>query len=445
MEKITPPRPSYLYPTPGRVGLVLAGGAARGAYEVGVVQYIAEEIAKAIGRDPPLDIICGTSVGAINGCALAAYADYPRSRARRLVSAWRSLRIEDVLLFSSLHFMKFVRSAFGPQPTQAQVNEDRFGGLIDASGMERIIRHNIAFPRIEEHLRSGLLTGVTTSATHIATGNTVVFVGYGGEKLPRWSSDPKVVPRRVHLQLGHALSSAAIPLLFPSVRVDGEFYCDGGLRQNVPLSPARHLGADGVLVISPRYIDEVPRMPEHPNPAARMPGPLFLAGKALNALLLDRVENDIERLQRINQILLAGESRYGDEFVPELNRTLGREGSGRGFKPMAALLIRASENMGRMAADYVRSERFAQRTGGLAGRMLRQILDYAFDDEADLLSYILFDGEFARQLIDLGWHDAKLQHDALCHFFTELCCRDHTPALGHQIARPAGPPADEPR
>ena len=196
MEKIIPSRPSYLYPTPGRVGLVLAGGAARGAYEVGVVQYIAEEIAKAIGRDPPLDIICGTSVGAINGCALAAYADYPRSRARRLVSAWRSLRIEDVLLFSSLHFMKFVRSAFGPQPTQAQVKEDRFGGLIDASGMERIIRHNIAFPRIEEHLRSGLLTGVTTSATHIATGNTVVFVGYGGEKLPRWSSDPKVVPRR---------------------------------------------------------------------------------------------------------------------------------------------------------------------------------------------------------------------------------------------------------
>lgn len=428
MDKIIPPRPSYLYPTPGRVGLVLAGGAARGAYEVGVVQYIAEEVAKAIGRDPPIDILCGTSVGAINGCALAAYADYPRSRARRLVSAWRSLRIEDVLLFSSRHFMSFLRMGFGPQPTQADVLGDRYGGLIDATGLEKIIRNNIPFARIEEHLRSGLLTGVTASATHISTGNTVVFVGYGKEDgLPRWSSDPKVIPRQVKLELGHALASAAIPLLFPSVRVDGEFYCDGGLRQNVPLSPARHLGADGVLVISPRFIDEVPPMPAKPIPTARMPGPLFLAGKAMNALLLDRVENDIERLQRINQLLLAGESRYGAEFVPELNKTLGRGGAKRSFRPLAALLVRASRNMGRMAVDYVRSDLFIKRSGGLAGRLLRQIVDYAFDDEADLLSYILFDGEFAAQLIELGWHDAKKQHQELCHFFAELCCRDHTP------------------
>lgn len=424
MEKNVPSRPSYLYPTPGRVGLVLAGGAARGAYEVGVVQYIAEEVAKAIGRDPPLDIICGTSVGAINGCALAAYADYPRSRARRLVSAWRSLRIEDVLIFSTTHLMKFVRSGIGRQPTQAEVQGDRYGGLIDATGMEKIIRTNIPFGRIEEHLRSGLLTGVTTSATHISTGNTVVFIGYGGESLPRWSSDPKVVPRHVPLQMGHALASAAIPLLFPSVRIAGEFYCDGGLRQNVPLSPARHLGADGILVVSPRYYDEIPPIAAEPNPDARMPGPLFLAGKALNALLLDRVENDIERLQKINQLLLAGKKVYGDDFVRQLNKALGRDDPQRGFRPLASLLVRASKNMGRMAAEYVRSPLFARRTDGIPGRALRQILDSAFDDEADLLSYILFDGEFAMQLIELGWHDAQQQHEALCHFFTELCCRE---------------------
>lgn len=414
-----PTRPSYLYPTPGRVALVLAGGAARGAYEIGVVQYIAEDLARALGRDPPIDIYCGTSVGAINGCALAAMADAPRSRARRLAQVWTSLRMTDVMLLRSGHVARFVGSLLGHQATIDETRGTRYGGLIDPVGMEEVIRTGISFPRIEEHLRSGLVHGVTVSVTHIATGTTVVFVGSQDKEQKQWSSDRKVVAQVVELQIEHALASAAIPLMFPAVRIDGDFYCDGGLRQNIPLSPARHLGADGILVINPRYMYESPLQPEVQTPVA-LPGPWFLIGKALNALLLDRVENDIERLRRINRMLLAGQRRFGDRFIPELNEEMGLTAPGRGLRPLAAILIDASENIGHLAAEYVRSPTFAKRNQGMLANVLRRLGEQEFADESDLLSYVLFDGEFAASLIDLGRRDARAHHDELLRFFTQL-------------------------
>lgn len=418
---MVPVRPEFLYKTPGRVALVLAGGAARGAYEVGVVQHIVEEVARDLGRDVPLDIICGTSVGAINGCGLAAFADAPRSRARRLVSQWQALKMDDVVRIRTSHLWRFARSLIGRSPLASEVTEDRYGGLIEPSGMENIIKNAIPFERITEHLRAGLLQAVTASATHIATGNTVVFISRSSHGVPRWSRDPKVVPRKVEqLRIQHALASAAIPLVFPSVRIDGEFYCDGGLRQNVPLSPARHLGANGMIVVSPRFVGEIQKIPDRPNPRAKMPSPMFLVGKALNALLLDRVENDIERLQRINSILLAGQSQFGDAFLPKLNAAMGYQNKHEGMKPLSSLLVRASDNIGKMAVDYVCSPTFAKRTPGALGRIVKKICESDEEDESDLLSYLLFDGEFAMQLIELGRRDAKAVHKDLLRFFTEL-------------------------
>jgi NTE family protein len=396
----------------------MAGGAARGAYEIGVVQYITEEIAADLGRDVPLDIICGTSVGAINGCALAAFADAPRSRARKMATQWKSLRMADVVRLHPFYLARFTASLLGKSPLQGQVSGKRYGGLIDPSGLEKVIRDGIPFGRITEHLRSGLLTGVTASTTHIATGTTVVFVAHGQPALPRWSADRKVLAQSVDLRLEHALASAAIPLMFPAVSIDDEFYCDGGLRQNIPLSPARHLGADGLLVINPLYTYDAP-LPTLPSTEVQLPGPWFLIGKALNALLLDRVENDIERLQRINSILLAGKHCYGPEFIPQINRALGKR-EPNGLRPLASLLIDASANIGLMAADYVRSPTFAARNRGVLGRLLSRIVDQDYSDESDLLSYVLFDGEFASQLIDLGRRDARARHADLCRFFTEL-------------------------
>jgi NTE family protein len=415
-------RPPYLYPTPGRVALVLAGGAARGAYELGVVQHIAEAVAADLGRDPPIDIFCGTSVGAINACALAALADAPRSRARKLVAQWQGLKMSDVVRLHPMHLMRFAASFLTTLPVSSDLRGKRYGGLIDPSGMEAIIKANISFPRITEHLRSGLLYGLSVSTTHIATGTTVVFVARGTEGVPkRWSRDRKLLVQRSELRIEHALASAAIPLMFPAVNIDGEFYCDGGLRQNVPLSPGRHLGADGLIVINPRYTYEIPlHVRQTAQKQRQLPGPWFLIGKALNALLLDRVENDIERLQRINSILLAGQRRYGPEFIEEINKTLAVKEPGRYLRPMAALLIDASANIGQLAAEYVRSPTFLAKNPGVLGTLLRRLAEDQYADESDLLSYVLFDGEFAAQLIELGRQDGRKNHAKLCRFFTEL-------------------------
>jgi NTE family protein len=203
--------------------------------------------------------------------------------------------------------------------------------------------------------------------------------------------------------------------LFPAVRIDGHYYCDGGLRQNVPLSPARRLGADGLVVINPRYIREA--RPSAAVAAARerqFPDPLFVVGKALNALMLDRIENDIRRLQKLNAVLAAGTRRYGPGFSDALNEELGRSGESA-LRPMDVVYLRASADIGVLAADYVRSPEFSKRVHGWLGRLLRRIAEG--ESEADLLSYIMFDGSFSGQLIEIGRSDARKRHDELVAFF----------------------------
>lgn len=400
-----------------RVALVLAGGAARGAYEVGVVEHIVEEVSKDLGRDVPLDILCGTSIGALNACALAAFADEPRARAARLARVWTSLRVDDLVQVDLRGIMAMVsrrlRGSGDADPIAAQE-----GGLVDPRGLERLIESEVPFARIEDHMKHGHLEALTVSTTHVATGRTVVFVQRKQSGLPPWSLDPTITPRAARIGPHHAFASAAIPILFRAVRIDGEFHCDGGLRQNVPLSPARRLGARGVIVVNPRYIDptldeEIPRSNE------AVPGPLFVLGKTLNALLLDRIDTDLARLRSINDILEAGQHAYGAGFVDEINAALG-QAKGRGLRPMRSILIRTSKDIGKIAGEYARSPAFARRTSGVAGRLIRRLASRETEDESDLLSYLLFDGELARQLIELGRDDARARHAELCAFFEEV-------------------------
>jgi NTE family protein len=403
-------------PRRGRVALVLAGGAARGAYEVGVVQHILEDVARSLGRDPPLDILCGTSVGALNTCGLAAFADYPHARARRLVDVWSHLTIDRVLKVERAELLGLMRSIVGRPPRLAP-DAQHGVGLVDPSAIEKLITDVVPFSRIQDHVRSGRLHAVTVTATHIGSGRTVVFVAKDAPLSPGWSSDPTMVGEHVVLQPVHALASAAIPLLFPAVRVGNEFYCDGGLRQNVPLSPARRLGADGIVVVSPRHLPlHQPDDVEMRANEAVFPGPLFLLGKTLNALLLDRLDSDIDRLRRINHILEAGCRRYGDGFLAEINEAMGIPPA-RAMRPLATVLVRASADIGRISAEMVRTPSFLQRNRGVVGRLMRRMADAEGRAQADLLSYLLFDGEFARALIELGRADARRQHEELCAFF----------------------------
>jgi NTE family protein len=397
-----------------RIALVLAGGAARGAYEVGVVEHILEEVSRSLGRPVPIDILCGTSVGAINACALAAFADEPKTRAARLVRQWSHLRIPHVVRVDSSEVWATFRAMLGRPPSI-----DHKGGILDPTGLQRVVAAGIPFAKITENLRAGRLHAVTVSTTHVASGRTTVFIECA-EPVPRWGRDPTINAKATHMTVAHALASAAIPFVFPPVLLDGEYHCDGGLRQNVPLSPARRLGADGMLVISPKFAaTEVSPTLAHER-ETQYPSPAFLLGKTLNAFMLDRIDNDIDRLQRITALLEAGTHLYGPDFVEKINKEMtATQGRGMGMKPIQAVLIRASQNISAMAADFVRTPAFASRAPGMVGRLLRRLAGDV-GEESDLLSYLLFDGEFAHQLMDVGREDARARHEELCRFFDKL-------------------------
>jgi NTE family protein len=397
------------------VALVLAGGGARGAYEVGAVRYILEELPKELGRDVNIDILCGTSAGAINSCFLAAYADLPKERAGMLADRWKALEIDHILKLAPIELVAFMREIVGARPKPLFGQKPR-GGIVDPAGLTKVLTDAIPFERIDEHIESGLLMAASVSTTHVGSGRTVVFVDHHERLTPRWGSHPTMDRRPRRLRLEHALASAAIPFIFPAVTIENELYCDGGLRQNVPLSPARRLGADRLLIINPHFYAAASPDPETEEDREQsFPGPAFLLGKTLNALLLDRLDGDVDRLRRINEILAAGTREYGSSFVDSINRQLGLP-TGAGLRPLETVVIRASQDIGRLCGDFVRSPGFAAKSKGLTGRALVRMAS-SEGEEADLLSYLLFDGDFAAELMALGEADARARKAELCALF----------------------------
>lgn len=396
-----------------RIALVLAGGGARGAYEVGVLRYIVDDIARALDRRVRFDIVCGTSVGAINAGMVASFADDPHQAVDRLVMAWEALTMDAIARTDPRSLWALWRALF-LRPSKPG---DGANAVFNPAGLRHLLETAIPFHRIDEMIEKGHLVAASISTTHIASGKTFVFVQRKEPGLPRWSADGTVVARAARLRAEHALASAAIPLVFPAVDIDGEMFCDGGLRQNVPLSPARRLGADGLLIISPRHLPESAAPPEIAE--GGLPGPLFLLGKALNALLLDRIDDDVDRLNRINAILEAGERRFGPSFIPELNRELGYPRYHR-VRKLRTVLVRPSEDLSALSAEFVRSSKFKAHPKGIVGRIISRIANRETGNEADLLSYLLFDGAFAHELIQLGYEDARARHDELCEFFRSV-------------------------
>jgi len=399
---------------PARVGWVLAGGGARGPYEIGVLDYLFDRVAAELRRPLPIDVVCGTSIGAIHACGLAASADDPGTAVRAFADQWTSLKIEDVIHVDKRRAFNMLRALLGHPPRKASSDANR-GGILDTRPLEALLTARLDFGRITDQIRSGRLQAASVSATNVATGRTTVFFQRGG-KVPALQPWGRTSAIPVTLGAGHVMASSAIPFLFPSVRIKGEMYCDGSLRQHVPLSPARRLGAEAIVVINPRALsvdDGVAA--DRPRPKL-FPGPLFLLGKTLNALTLDRVDGDIEQLELINRLLSAGERRFGSTFVQQLNEELAQVGAA----PIAAiplLQVQASEDIGRMSADYVRSRQFRARHGTFIENRFTRMARGDTANEADFLSYLLFDGGFARQLIDLGRRDAQRKHDEIMAFF----------------------------
>jgi NTE family protein len=397
-----------------RIGFVLSGGGSRGAYEAGIIDYLRTDLAKRLGRHVPLDIVTGTSVGAINATFLAATMAEPETQAQQITAAWRALRIEELISLKPLDVLRAARMMLGKDPPPPEPGSYRYGGLLDTSGLERFVLRVIPWRGIDRSLRGRHLHAMSVSATHVGTGHTVVFLS-SGEPVPReWSRDPFVRHRAVRIGPRHVLASAAIPMLFPAVKIGEEFFTDGGLRQNTPMSPAIRLGADRMLLVSLRHVASQPKELQREH-AEAFPRPLFLAGKALNALLLDHTEYDLARMQRINLILEAGISSFGSKFEEMMNQSLVRL-RGAPLRRIQAVHIRPSEDIGVLASQFVAAGRM--RVHGLvARRLIQRLAAGEARHENDLLSYLLFDGDFAAQLIDLGRRDAAKKADELAEFF----------------------------
>ncbi|MEO8842983.1 MAG: patatin-like phospholipase family protein [Kofleriaceae bacterium] len=397
-----------------KVGFVLSGGGSRGAYEAGIIHYIRTDLAKQLGRQVPIDIVTGTSVGAINAAFMAATMSDPASQAEQIVSAWRSLRIEELIGLQAGDLWRAGKMLLGGDPPPPPPGSFRYGGLLDTSGLERFVIRTIPWRGIERSLRGGHLHALSVSATHVATGHTVVFLS-SAEPVPReWSRDPFVRHTAARIGPRHVLASAAIPMLFPAVKIGEEYFTDGGLRQNTPMSPAIRLGADRLLLVSLKHISREPKSltPELP---AGYPRPLFLAGKALNALLLDHTEYDLMRMERINMILEAGRASFGGRFEEMMNHELVRL-RGAPLRRIHATHIRPSEDIGKIAAEFVRAGRM-KVNGLIAKRLLGRLTSGEGAKENDLLSYLLFDGEYCSQLIDLGRRDAAKKSEELAALF----------------------------
>jgi NTE family protein len=263
-------------------------------------------------------------------------------------------------------------------------------------------------------VRRGLLRAVSVSATEIATGRTTLFVDTAPDVPLPDAINPRVVVKSGIVGPQHALASAAIPLVFPPVRVGSALYCDGGLRQNTPIAPAIRLGAEKVLVIGlTREVRGVTVNEGGAAPSEVVPSASFLLGKMLNAFLLDHVNTDVELLQRINQILTDVESVGGQGVLDRLSQHALARG-GEVYRKVDVAVVRPSQDIGRIAGQHVRTGKFS---GSLIAKQLMRALDMGAADESDLASYLLFDGAFAKKLIDLGRADAEAMRDRLVAFF----------------------------
>ncbi|HEY0712490.1 MAG TPA: patatin-like phospholipase family protein, partial [Polyangia bacterium] len=388
----------------------------RGAYEAGVLRYIREDLAGDLGGQVQFDIISGTSVGGIHACFVAGTADIAPHQGRLLAERWEAMVLEEVVHFGVKEFLKTPGTLLGSGLIEEiEAGQKRLGGIVNTSMLERIVRRLIPWHRISRNNHEGHFESLSVTATDIGSGKTVVFVE-SPNPLPPWSQDPFVRAQKVTMSHEHALASAAIPIMFPAIAIGERFYCDGGLRQNTPLSPALRLGADKVLVIGLRHKPSPLEVPEETTP---FPGAAFLAGKVLNAFLLDHVDYDLDRLRRFNALVTAAKSVSDEEHKRMFDEVVTKS-RGAPYRVVGECMLRPSVDLGAIAGEVARAGRFKGQGGGTGIRLLRRL---ASSSEADLLSYILFDGTYAAELVRIGYEDARARHHDLCTFLRDCVVR----------------------
>lgn len=369
------------------IALVLPGGGARGAFQVGVLKALAEILPKKSAN--PFSVISGTSAGAINSVVLAARAQHFRSAIAELEQVWAHFRCHQVyktdhltMLKSSVHWLLSIVLGGWLVGTPKS--------LLDNAPLRELLSRNVHFPRIRVAIENGNLTAVAITAAGYESARSTSFFE-GPDSLRDWVRTRRC-GKRTHLNLDHLMASIAVPMIFPPQRIGNEFFGDGAMRQATPLSPAIHLGADRILVIGIR--DETGE--KIPTTLGPPPSIAQIAGYMLDTLFMDGLYSDLERMTRINQLI---------DAVPAEHR----RGALARVRPIDTMLVVPSEDLREIAFRHRRELPVALRA------LLRGISGKSPSGNR-LLSFLLFEKAYTRDLIALGYRDAMKVKDELQDF-----------------------------
>ncbi|TAK90290.1 MAG: patatin-like phospholipase family protein [Burkholderiaceae bacterium] len=382
-------------------GLLLTGGGARAAYQVGVLKAIVELLREAGRKDAasPFKIICGTSAGAINATALACRADNFDEGVYRLLDIWENFTAEQVYRADSLGVIR-TGAKWLTALTFGWLLRRRPTSLLDNTPLVGLLHRMLDLPRLDDNLRYGHLKALAVTASSYTSGYHVTFY-QANEPVEPWLRSQRLAqPDQITIE--HLMASSAIPFVFPAIPIGfnnrREYFGDGSMRQLAPISPAIHLGSEKVLVVGAGQVEgKTPyNSPGQTNNAhGTYPSLAQIAGHAMSSIFLDSLSVDIERLQRINKTI---------SLLPETIR------KNYALRPIEVLVIFPSQRLDVLASKKIGSLPRAMRTllGGIGGTEVRG---------SALASYLLFEAEYTRELIDLGYNDTLARKVDVLNFF----------------------------
>lgn len=383
----SPHEDSKIHDEPTEIAVVFTGGGARGAYQVGLLKGLARLFPNL--RFP---IITGVSAGAINAAYLAAHPGNLKEAADDLAEVWHGIEMQDIF---RLDLRWWIKNSFKWLFRLGGGGQDIVGrtrALLDTEPLRQLLQGELgegdSIAGIGRNLTRGHLQAVALVTVNYGTGQTVSWVQ--GRDIALWER-PERRARQTRLHVEHVMASSALPLIFPAVQLDDGWYGDGGIRLAAPLSPALHLGADRILALSTRYDRS---QQEADTPAIiSYPPPAQIAGSLLNAIFLDVLDQDVERLQRLNQVV---------ERLPEEER--------HGLKPIAIDVLRPSEDLGRLVTLYQDSlpKGFRRMVRGLGSDETKS---------PDFLSLLMFQPDYIGHLMEIGQRDAEARADDLARLF----------------------------
>lgn len=372
-----------------RVGLILTGGGARAAYQVGVLKAIAEFLPRHAHN--PFPVICGTSAGALNAATLAINARSFHKGVRYLDGIWKNFhanqvyRTDAIGVFNNtaLWLVGLILSGLG-------INRLRQTSFLDNSPLVEFLEEALSCEKIQGSIDAGLLHALSVTASGYGSGQSVTFYQGVGEIVP-WRRARRIgIPAQIGIR--HLLASSALPFIFPATLINREYFGDGSMRQIAPISSALHLGATRILVIGVTANGDAAQpgradMSDYPSLAQ-------VAGHALNSIFLDSMEVDLERVQRLNELAA---------ILPE---SVCAQAD---IKHVDVLVVSPSQMIEKIA------ERYAAELPWTI-RLLLRMVGAMPHGGGILLSYLLSEGKFCRALIDLGYQDALKQRDEILHF-----------------------------